>query len=284
MKSKRFHNRSLKVRRLGAEQSPWEDVYHRLMRLSWPRFLVQMLFIYLLIAAIFAVAYDLVPGSIANITDNDLFKYFAFSVQTLSTVGYGYFYPATSYAHVVVITQTTIGLFFTAALTGLFFAKFSRPQARVVFSDKILWMTQNGQPVLCLRLGNFRTNRVFEGRARFALLRDEISKEGERLRRIVDLKLLRTETPLFVLSWTLLHPIDANSPFAGMSVEELNKSDWDFTCTFIGLDEDMESNIVAHNTYSAQDVVRARKFKDMITTDGKVRVIDFSLLHEIEYT
>ncbi len=180
--------------------------------------------------------------------------------------------------------EAAAGMFSTALLTGLVFAKFARPAARVVFSEKILWTMHNGKPVLSFRLGNIRANQVFEGRAKMTLLRDETTKEGEKIRRLLDLKLLRDETPLFSLSWTVFHFIDEESPFHGVTPEEMKRLGWEIYVTFIGLDQDMAQYIVAHSTYTADHIVRARKFVDMIHLDGAggVRVIDYSKLHEIE--
>jgi inward rectifier potassium channel len=275
-------NRSLKIKRLGVEENFWQDLYHRLMRLSWARFFCLVLMIYFGINLLFATFYWLVPGCVANIKDDSYFSNFAFSVETFSTVGYGYFYPQTNYAHVIVTLESATAIFATALLTGVVFAKFSRPYARVVFSENILWTTQNGKPVLSLRLGNVRTNAIYEGRARLTLLRDEVSLEGEKLRRLVDLKLMRQETPLFALSWTLFHLIDESSALYGLTLEQIKQTEWEFYATFIGLDQDTGQEIVAHNTYLSDHLLAARKFVDMIHAHRGTRTIDFSKLHLVE--
>lgn len=273
---------AFQARQINVEQSLWHDVYHRLSRMTWPRFLTLTTAFYLGANLIFAVIYWLLPGSVANAKENDFLAFLSFSVQTMSTVGYGYHYPQTAAANLVMIVESVVGLFFTAGLTGMVFAKFSAPMARVVFSDKILMAAQNGQPTLSLRLGNCRTNRVYEGRARMTLLRDEITVEGERIRRMVDLKLMRSETPLFYLSWTLYHPVDAESPFHGLSPERIREMGWTIHVYFMGLDEDLGRTIVAHHGYSGADIVRARKFADMISDDNGVRLIDYAKLNVIE--
>lgn len=272
-----------RARQINTEVSLWRDVYHRLSRMTWPRFLLLMAALYLGANFIFALIFWALPGAIANVQGDDFLAYFSFSVQTISTVGYGYYYPQTPAAHVVMIIEQVVGLFFTASLTGVVFAKFSAPLARVVFSDKILLTTQNAQPILTLRLGNCRTNRVYEGRARMTLLRDEVTTEGERIRRMVDMKLMRSETPLFYLSWTLFHPVDQDSPLKGITPERFRELGWTIHVYFMGLDEDLGRTIVAHHAYSGAAMVQARKFVDMISVaeDG-VRVIDYGKLNEIE--
>lgn len=276
-------NRELKVRRVGLEESPWDDIYHRLLLLSWPKFFCYLFLTYVCINLIFASLYFASPDSIANIKSGNFFSYFGFSVQTMATIGYGYYYPQTSYAHVLVTIESALSLFLTAVLTGLVFAKFSRPAARVVFSDLLLLIKQNDKDALMMRLGNIRANRVFEGHARITLLKDETTKEGDKIRRLVDLKLLRDETPIFALSWSLFHFIDESSPLFNVSPEEMIKNNWEFIVTFTGLDQDMAQTIVAHSTYSATKLTKARKFVDMINYDQGTRVIDFSKLNQVEY-
>lgn len=282
MKKIRHINAQLALRRRGVEESPLVDVYHRLLRLSWLRFFALVLCLYLVLNTVFAFLYWLTPASIAGIHEDDFISYFAFSVQTTSTVGYGHYYPQSHLADILVMIQTGFGLFFTAVLTGLVFAKFSTPVSRIVFSRNMILTVQNAQPVLSVRLGNFRSNRIFEGRARVTLLRDEVSLEGERLRRMVDLKLQRSETPLFALSWTLFHVIDEHSPLHGETVESMSAKGWDMFVTFKGFDEDFERDIVAHASYPAKNIVQARKFADMINVVDGIREIDYSKLHDIE--
>lgn len=278
----RARNRPLQVKRIGVEESFGEDIYHRLLRMTWPRFCGLVILIYLGLNMLFAGLYWLSPGSIAEIAPGDLFSCFSFSVETFSTIGYGHFYPISAYAHNVVTIEAATSLLSTALLTGIIFAKFSHASARVVFSNNILWTKQNGVPMLALRLGNVRANRVFEGRAKMTLLRDEVTQEGEQLKRLLALKLVRDESPLFSLSWTIYHIIDETSPFSGMTLEKTVELGWEIIVTFVGLDQDMSQHITATIMYSAGQIVRARKFADMIHTEEGTRVIDFSKLNEIE--
>lgn len=277
----RHHNRQVHVIRLGVEENPFEDLYHRLVRLSWPRFFGLMILIYLTLNLVFAGYYWTLPQGLRNEATLTFWDAFAFSVQTMSTVGYGHIYPDSPAAHLGVLLETTIGLLFTAVLTGLIFVKFSTPAVRIVFSRQTLLTTHNGQPALCLRLGNIRTNRIYEGQARLTLLRDEVSQEGEKVRRLVDMSLVRSVTPIFSMSWTLYHLIDATSPFAGMSLEQIHQTNWELIVTFRGIDEDLLTDVLAHNAYAATDIVSGRKFKDMISLNGHTRVVNFEHLDEI---
>lgn len=164
---------------------------------------------------------------------------------------------------------------------GRGFSKFSRPSARVVFSDKIISTTINKVPSLVLRVANVRVNSIYEGRAELSLLRSEITSEGEQIRRIISLKLIRETTPLFSLSWTLMHTIDETSPFYKMSIDEIHQSNWEVIATFSGLDQDLGQSIVAHSVFTSRMIISAKKFEDMIQVENGIRTIDFTHLNKV---
>ena len=279
----RFKKHDLRIRRVGFREPIWNDMYHRLMRITWPRFFGVLLLCYIVINCLFSTFYFLVSDGIAHIEHGDFFSCFMFSVQTLSTVGFGYLYPTSTAANVLVTLEAATGLFFSAAVTGLVFAKFARPSSRVVFSENMLYTHQNGKPYLTLRMGNFRANQVYEGRARMTLLRDQVSEEGEKIRRLTDLSLVRNETPVFALSWTLMHPIAPHSPFFEVSEQQKIDENWEVVITFSGLDQDTAQTIAATTTYRLKQIVRGRKFVDMIELQKNgIRTIDFSKIHLIE--
>lgn len=282
MKVRKLFNRNMQIRRVGVEETLWTDVYHRMMRMTWPRFFAFVFFCFITINLFFATLYALSPGALSDGGKSDFWTEFTFSVETFSTIGYGNIYPVSAYGNFLVTIEAGTSLILTALLTGLIFSKFSRPSARIIFSQNIIWTMQNGEPVISVRLGNIRANQVFDGRARMTLLRDETTAEGERIRRMVDLKLVRNTTPLFALSWTLFHPINAESPLAGLTFETIPQSGWEIIVTFVGLDQDMAQTIAAHSTYRAEHILKARKFVDMIHTENGVRHVDFSKLHDVE--
>ena len=275
--------RSMDIQRHGVEESLWEDTYHRFLRTSWPLFFLEILAMFLLLNLVFAgLYYFLAPEGIANLNDHNFWSYFFFSVQTSASIGYGHFYPTVGIAHGLVVAEAVCSLFINALLTGLVFARFSRSHARIEFSKNILWVKYQGQDTLLLRLANARANRVYGGIAKWSLVSDEKTAEGDFLRKLTDLKLVRDETTLFALSWTLIHKIDEASPLFGRSVEEVNASNFDFIVAFTGRDEDTSQTITTHYIYHAPDVVRAKKFTDMIKVDGHIRHIDYSNINKFE--
>src|SRR5262249_8474492 len=150
---------------------------------------------------------------------------FYFSVQTLATIGYGTMAPATRYGHVIVVLEALVGTLGVALVVGVTFAKFARPTARVLFSERIVCTLRDGVPHLVFRLANWRGNMVVEGQLRVFVLMVEKTSEGDTIRVPRELPLVRDRTALFALTWTPMHRIDRQSPFWGgvASLEKLSE-------------------------------------------------------------
>jgi inward rectifier potassium channel len=207
---------------------------------------------------------------------------FFFSVQTMATIGYGGMTPATRFAHVVVTVEAMTGILSAALITGITFAKFARPTARVLFSDKMILAPRDGVPHVMFRVANWRHNVVVEAQLRVILLVTERTREGESLRRQVELALVRDRTPLFALTWTVMHLVDAGSPFFGAdALRRLRDSGAEIYVTLTGLDEAM-GQIHAQYSYRLEDIVTNVRFADVMSVhpDG-TREIDYRRFHEV---
>ncbi|HEY9643022.1 MAG TPA: ion channel, partial [Coleofasciculaceae cyanobacterium] len=220
--------------------------------------------------------------SIANAKPGSFLDAFFFSVQTLASIGYGAMYPQTVYANSVVTVEAMMGLVSVAVLTGLAFARFSRPTARILFSQVAVITPHEGVPTLMFRTANQRQNQILEAQMRVYLMRDEITAEGERMRRFHDLRLLRNQTPSFTLSWSIMHPIDEYSPLYGMTVESLAQTKATIVVSLSGLDETVAQVITARHTYAAQDLMWNSRFVDIFyeTSEGH-RYLDYSYFHQV---
>jgi inward rectifier potassium channel len=207
---------------------------------------------------------------------------FFFSVQTFSTIGYGVMSPKNGYASVVVTLEAFVGLVMVAMATGLMFAKFSRPTARVLFSDKMVIAPRNGAPTLMLRMANERGNDIIEASFRVTVLMAETSAEGERMRRMHELALVRGDTPLFTLTFQALHVIDASSPLHGFTPASLPAADLRFIVTVTGLDATFASTIHARRIYYPEDVVWNARFADVLRNlpDGQLE-LDYTKFHDV---
>jgi inward rectifier potassium channel len=207
---------------------------------------------------------------------------FFFSVQTFSTIGYGTMAPRNTYASVAVTCEAFVGLVTVAMATGLMFAKFSRPTARILFSNKMVIAPRDGRPTLMLRVANERGNDVIEASFRVTVLKPELTAEGERLRRLHDVTLVRGDTPLFTLTFQGMHVIDEESPIHGLTPEALVEGQMRFIVTVTGLDSTFATTIHARHVYFADDVVFGARFADVLSNapDGRL-VLDYAKFHQI---
>lgn len=266
---------------LGDWRSYWRDPYHFLLTVPWFVFLTITALFYLATNILFAFLYLLQPNSIANADPGSFLDAFFFSVQTLAAIGYGTMYPQTLYANLIMTIEPMLGLMGIAVMTGLAFARISRPTARVVFSKVAVIQPYNGQPVLMFRAANKRRNQILEAQIQVYLMRDEISSEGQFMRRFHDLRLLRQRTPSFTLSWSVMHPVDEHSPLYGMTPESLVQSQTAIVISLSGIDETVAQTIHARHTYTAQDILWNHRFVDIFydAPDGN-RYLDYGLFHE----
>lgn len=200
----------------------------------------------------------------------------------MATIGYGALYPRTPYANWVVAIEALFGLLGVAIVTGLAFARFSRPTARVMFSRVAVIAPHNGVLTLMYRTANQRYNQILEAQQRVTLVRNEITAEGNFMRRFYDLQLLRSQTPLFALTWTVMHPLDENSPLYGLTAEMLVSQEVEILVTFTGLDETVSQTIHARHSYIPEEILWNMRFVDILsrTPDGQ-RFIDYTRFHEV---
>jgi inward rectifier potassium channel len=271
-----------RIRAIGQRWAPHQDVYHYVLTRSWGEFFLLIAMAFLGANALFALIYWSQPGAITNARPGSFEDAFYFSVQTMATIGYGGMAPATRFAHVMVTLEALTGIISVALITGITFAKFARPTARVLFCEKMVLSPRDGVPHLMFRMTNWRHNQVAEALLRVTVLITERTREGEMLRRQIELPLVRDRTPLFALSWTAMHVVDAHSPFHGRdAMERLRALDAEIFLTFTGLDEAM-GQIHARHAYRLDDIVPNARFADVMTIlpDG-TRQIDYRHFHEV---
>lgn len=263
--------------------SDWRDLYHVVLSLTWPQFFAALVVAFVLVNLVFGTLYWLLPGSVANARPGAFLDRFFFSVETLATVGYGVMSPATLAGHLVASAEILTGMVAIALTTGLVFARFSRPTARVLFSRSAVVRDFNGQRVLMLRMANERRNRIVEATARLTLVRTEVSAEGETFVGLHDLSLSRERNPVFALTWTLVHPIDASSPLHGLDAGRLAADRARLVVSVTGHDETMAASVFTGREYGVDDLVFDARFVDILRTgpDGE-RVVDMTRFHDIE--
>jgi inward rectifier potassium channel len=271
------------IRGMGKWYNYWRDPYHLLLTIPWLGFMGIVSVSYLGINAIFALAYLAGGDCIKGATSGSFSDAFFFSVQTLASIGYGAMYPQTNYAHFVVTLEAIASLLAIAVVTGLAFARFSRPVGRVLFSKYALVTTYDRQPMLIFRLANERYNFILEANAEAYLVIDEITSAGEFMRRLKPLVLVRSRTPSLSLSWTVMHQIDANSPLYELTIDDLEKMHAQINVLMSGIDETVAYTIHTRHVYGTDDILFNHQFKDIIHTyPNGDRYFDYSDFHETE--
>ena len=263
------------------------DAYHSLLSATWPGFIGFVVLVYLSVNLIFATLFFAIGADqLQGITSEGLPRFldcFFFSVQTVATIGYGHVSPIGLWSHLFVTLESLVGLIGLSVMAGLCFARVSRPSARVMFSRVALLTKVNGEPALVFRLANARMNQIAEASVSVVMVRNDETKEGVRSRKMIDLPLVRSRSPLFTLTWTVTHLIDQNSPLHGMDPDALTAVDGQIFVTLSGIDETMMATIHDRFSYNPGDLACDARFKDMMerTADGKISV-DLSLIDQWE--
>ena len=266
----------------GLADSVWTDRYHRAMSASWPVFFGTAAAIFIILNAVFGFLYWFGNEPIANVAANEPLSFFYFSVETLATVGYGDMHPQTHYGHFIATIEIFTGMSFLAVMTGLIFARFSRPRARFIFAKNPVVTVHQGQPTLMIRMANERNNTISQATARLWLARMETTAEGSKYRRFYELLLDRREHPLFTLSWSLIHVIDKTSPLYRVTPADLAAADGLLTLNVSGVDDNSAQYLHARRLYNHQDIRWNYRYRDITSfSEHGTMVIDYTVFHEI---
>jgi inward rectifier potassium channel len=268
----------------GLAEGFWTDLYHRALIVYWPVFFGTAAAIFIALNAVFAFLFWLGHEPIAN-TNPAIplpLNLFYFSIETLATVGYGDMHPQTDYGHLVATVEIFTGMSFLAVMTGLIFARFSRPRARFIFARHPIVGQHFGKKTLMIRVANERHNTISQATARLWLLRIEETDAGAQLRRFYELKLERSEHPMFALSWTISHAIDKASPLHGVTANDLAQTDGALVLNLSGVDDNSAQHLFARQIYSHKDIRWNHHYRDILahSDDGRL-LIDYGLFHEV---
>ena len=286
----RFLNRNgtFNVQRTGFPFVSTLNLYHLLLTMSWTQFLGLVLVLYFLSNIIFALLYaSLGAGSLVDTSEiptTSLFiRGFFFSVQTFATIGYGTIHPVGMTANLLVTLESYYSLLVNALITGLVFARFSRPTARIVFSETAVIAPYRGITGFMLRLVNSRNSQLIEVSAQVLFARF-VEKDGQKVRQFDLLKLEREKVSFLPLTWTIVHPIDEDSPMYKMSEAELIETDAEFLIMLNGLDETFAQIVHTRTSYKAQDIKCGYKFSNIYnqTAPHEPISIDIRKLSEVE--
>lgn len=264
--SKRVINKdgSFNVLRSGLRPS-YRNTYQALIKMSWPHFFMVIFTFLICVNLLFALLYvvtgvdgisSVVPGSFGE----DLLNAFFFSFQSFTTVGYGAMAPISTDTHVIVLLETVSGWLCFALVTGILYGRFSRPSARLKYSDNILIAPyRNGLNCLQFRIANMRKSMLINMEATVLLVL--LDKHGNSSsRQFLPLELERDQILFFPLNWTIVHPIDEKSPLNGMTKEELKELDMEVLILIKGFDDTFSQTVHSRYSYKCDELIWGAKF------------------------
>jgi inward rectifier potassium channel len=252
------------VKRSGLAFGQSFSPYHFMLTIPWWQFFGIAAAVYLLANALFAWAYlasghDALGTVYAGLEHHTFLRAFFFSVQTLSTIGYGQVFPVGLAANLLVTVESLAGLIGFAIVTGLLFARFSRPTAKMLFSRHGLIAPYRGMTAFEFRVANARRNEVIEVSAKVLLTKFEMV-DGVRTRRYYLLRLERDGVTFLPLTWTVVHPIDGESPMYGESPESLRESQAEFIVLMSGYDETVAATVNQRTSFTPDEILWGARF------------------------
>ena len=286
----RFLNRdgSFNVERRGLRSASFLNLYHFLLTMRWSRFLMLVLLLYFLSNLVFGMLYAVLgDGSLVDTSEapmtNLYLRGFFFSVQTFATIGYGTIHPVGIVPNLLVTIESYYSLLANALITGLVFARFSRPEAKIIFSENAIVAPYRGITGLMFRLVNNRNNQLIELKAQVLYARF-VEENGNFVRRFDLLKLERERVSFFPLSWTIVHPIDEDSPLYGCSEQDLFENDAEILVVISALDETFAQQVHTRTSYKISELKFGYKFSNMYnqTASDEPITIDVRKLSQIE--
>ena len=261
--------------------------YSNLVSTTWGRFFLFVAILYITLNGFFAVAYVACgPGGLVNTLDTGIYspflKAFFFSIHTSATIGYGSTVPVGLPTNILVALESVVSLLGLAVVTGLVFARFSRPVADILFSQKAVISWIGNLRAFQFRIINSRNNQIIDLRVRLLVSRFENDASGISVRRYYPLKLERESVVFFPLSWTVVHVIDQQSPLYGVAEEGLCASGAEFLILLTGMDETFSQVVNARSSYRASEVVWDAKFTDIFVYDpeGRMAGVDMKRFHD----
>jgi inward rectifier potassium channel len=248
----------------GAERTRLRDAYHSFLQIRWPASLGLIALGFFLVNVVFAVVYYFI-GGVDGVGPTSFFDALMFSVETLGTIGYGVMHPTSHAASVVVIVESIAGIMCVALITGLVFAKFSRPVARIAFSKNCVICTHEGKPTLMFRCGNQRSNVIVEARMHVVATKVVSTDPSKPFYKLYDLKLVRDRIGGLRRGWLVMHVLDETSPLFGLDAEGMAKAEVELEIAVMGFDDVTLQTVHAMHQYSDKDILVAHKFVDTLT-------------------
>lgn len=264
------------------------NVFHSLVTMSWTKFFAFLVMGYFVINLVFATLYVMIgTENLTGIQGNTLAQQFLgaffFSAQTITTLGYGQVAPLNLAANIVAATESLLGLLLFALATGLMYGRFSKPFASIKYSSHGVIAPYRDVNGFMFRVVNPKSNQLIEVEATltFSMLRTD----GSDMREFHRLELERSKVVFFPTMWTIVHPIDQQSPLYKISSEELVQRDAEFIVMIKAFDESFSQTVYSKSSYKANEIKWGEKFTYVTRRHGTGVAIDIGkidLSHKAE--
>lgn len=264
------------------------SMYHWLITISWTKFLTMMAAFYSVVNFLFAIGYffagnDALNGTESTTFNNHFWNCFFFSVETFATIGYGALNPRNFTANWLMTFEAFFGLFCAAMATGLLFARFARPNAKILYSDNAIIAPFKEGKALMVRIINQRSSQLIniEAQIIFSLMHE---KDGRKVRQYFTLPLDRQKVTFFPLHWTIVHEIDEKSPLFGKNHKYLEEAEAEMFVLITATDETYSQTVHSRSSYRFDEIVWGAKFKDIFekSSTGKAIGVNMNRIHDFE--
>ena len=261
--------------------------YHSLLTTSWMKFHITVVISYIVVNLFFASLYMWIGvqnlnGIVGKSFFERFWEAFFFSVQTFTTVGYGRVSPVGFLAGAVSAVESLVGLMGFALATGLIYGRFSRPSAKILYSNNAVIAPYRNGTAFEFRIVNARESQLIEAEVQVMLTMKE-KENGNSKRKYHELKLERRKINFFALNWTIVHPIDEDSPLNGITETDLIESDAEFLILLKAFDDTFSQTVHSRGSYKFHEVVWGARFKNIfIESEKEITTIDLEKFHDIE--
>lgn len=271
---------SFSVRRVGRSWRAALSLYHRLITISWPPFLALVAAAYMVVHLVFGAAYAAAGPEALDGPGAGFGRCFFFSVHTFSGIGYGHVVPMSLLANWIATLEALTGMLGLALFAGIVFARFSKPNADITFSRDAIIAPYGESSALMLRIANQRSNQLVDMKAEVMLSVVE-EKEGKPMRRFRSLNLERDTISMFPMTWTIVHPLDDDSPLVGLDAQSLEAADAEVIVLLSGVDETLSQSVYARTSYRASEMLWNVRFADIYerANTGLPSGVDLSQIH-----
>lgn len=276
------HDGSLNVVKTGLGFFEHLSFFHELIRMSWWKFNLIVIFSYVTINIFFGLIFWWIGMDGIDIPHTgkfieDFMHAFYFSAQTFSTVGYGRINPLNHFANMVAVVEMLVGMMYLALAAGLLYGRFSRPVSKIIFSENAIIAPYKGGKGLMFRMANAKNNLIVDVGVQ-VLLTMIVDDKGKRSRKFFQLDLERTKINMLALTWTVVHPVDENSPLRNFTEKDLLQADAEILILVNGMNDTFSQVIHARTSYKSEDIVWGVKFASAYQGRKKKTVVNMNLI------